>query len=72
VNRIHNHISAVALLLLLSGCGIGIAPWGDQQETFEEPYMKVLKKKGLIESISPITKDNIMDIIKIGDIKDAK
>jgi hypothetical protein len=47
----------IALLLLLFGCGIGVAPWGDRQETFEYPNMQVLNRKGGIYAGSYIVKN---------------
>jgi len=58
-----------ALLLLLCGCGIGIAPWGDMQRTFELPdNMWLLKTRGRIEAGHPILK-NASSIENVKDIK---
>jgi hypothetical protein len=57
-----------ALLLLLCGCGFGIAPWGDREQTFEDPHMRVLKRKGWIEGGHPSFK-NTADIWSMEEIK---
>jgi hypothetical protein len=72
MNKSHHHIGAVLLLLLLSGCGIGLAPWGDKQETFEHPYMFVFRTKGSLESGSPRVKDLVKNLKNITDAKEIK
>jgi hypothetical protein len=55
-----------ALLLLLCGCGIGFAPWGDRQQMFESPdTMLLLKPRGRILAASVKNAPNIENVKEI-------
>ena len=71
LEQMSKSLTIIALLLLLSGCGIGILPGGDKPETFEYPNMHVLNRKGGIYAGSYIVK-NGQPVRNTSGIKDVK
>lgn len=46
IKQMSKFLTVTVLLLLLSGCGIGITFIGDKQRTYEHPNIAVLKTRG--------------------------